>query len=179
MATCPKDNQRRHRRATVGAETRPECYSSTRTVGSCCCAYWIPRDNKPALWVTPGGGVEPGEEIAVAAVRELEEETGLRLSISELGEPVAVCRGDWEFRGIPLYGEDWFFTQHVDTFVPSDSGWDEIEREIHQGWRWWAPDELDDADEPVLPAELADLIRSLHAGVAVGGEPRQLPWKTV
>jgi 8-oxo-dGTP pyrophosphatase MutT (NUDIX family) len=138
-----------------------------------------PRDNKPALWVTPGGGVEPGEEIAVAAVRELEEETGLRLSISELGEPVAVCRGDWEFRGIPLYGEDWFFSQHVDTFVPSDSGWDEIEREIHQGWRWWAPDELDDADEPVLPAELADLIRSLHAGVAVGGEPRQLPWKTV
>jgi len=66
-------------------------------------------DTKPPIWITPGGGVEPGETLAESAARELEEETGLLVEPATLGAPVAVCRGDWEFRGLPLYSEDWFF----------------------------------------------------------------------
>ena len=41
-------------------------------------------DPGKGLWAVPGGAVEPGESLAQAVVRELEEETGLR------GEPRGV-----------------------------------------------------------------------------------------
>ena len=40
--------------------------------------YWTNRD--VGAWMIPKGGVEPGEEPAQAALREFEEETGMRLT---------------------------------------------------------------------------------------------------
>ena len=42
---------------------------------------------RPPRWLTVGGGIDPGEDAATAAVRELYEETGLR--VDAVGEPVA------------------------------------------------------------------------------------------
>ena len=36
-------------------------------------------------WLTPGGGIDDGESLEVAAVREVLEETGLQLAPDELG----------------------------------------------------------------------------------------------
>lgn len=41
--------------------------------------YWTNRDT--GAWMIPKGGVEPGEAPAEAALREFEEETGMRLTM--------------------------------------------------------------------------------------------------
>ncbi|KAI8800887.1 hypothetical protein BJ742DRAFT_60119 [Cladochytrium replicatum] len=41
----------------------------------------------PGVWVPPGGRVERDETLDVAAIREMEEETGIRLSAHPLFEP--------------------------------------------------------------------------------------------
>src|SRR3954447_6388486 len=47
------------------------------------------------VWFLPGGGMEPGEDVATTAARELFEETGLRVRPDALRGPVAVTRGVW------------------------------------------------------------------------------------
>lgn len=136
------------------------------------------QDTKPPMWVTPGGGIEPGESLLGAAVRELLEETGLGVEPEALGEPVAVARGDWEFRGEPWYSEDWYFSLRAERFSPSDAGWTDHEREVHASWRWWTPAELDSTADPVLPAGLAALVRRLTAGDRPA-TPVELPWTTL
>jgi 8-oxo-dGTP pyrophosphatase MutT (NUDIX family) len=135
-------------------------------------------DVKPPVWITPGGGLEEGESPAEAAARELGEETGLVITPKDLGPPVAVTRGDWEFRGTPMYSEDWFFARRTSAFEPDRSRWTALEHELHHDWRWWTPAELERTDELFLPAGLADLARRIAAGEAVA-EPIVLPWLAV
>ena len=97
---------------------------------------------------------------------------------AELGKPVAICRGEWTFRGQPLYSVDSFFAWRTERFEPSTAGWEPLEHEIHAAWRWWSIEELDTTNEAVLPVRLGVVVRLIMQGTT-GPSPVELPWVNV
>jgi 8-oxo-dGTP pyrophosphatase MutT (NUDIX family) len=133
-----------------------------------------PLDPKPPLWITPGGGINPGETPGEAAARELSEETGVVIDPAELGDSVATCRGEWTFRGQPLNTVETFFAWRTDRFELSTTGWEPLEYEVHAAWRWRTIEEIDTTSERVL--RTFGRCRTIdHAGT-IGPSPIDLPW---
>jgi 8-oxo-dGTP pyrophosphatase MutT (NUDIX family) len=124
------------------------------------------------IWMTPGGAAKAGETHAQAAQRELREELGLRVSLRDLGEPVATQRGQFTMRGTCYEAHDQFFVAWVDSFEPDMGGMTEIERELVTGARWWTVAELEKADAVVFPHQLPELVRRLTSS----GAP-DVPWE--
>jgi 8-oxo-dGTP pyrophosphatase MutT (NUDIX family) len=110
------------------------------------------------FWLTTGGGVDDGEDLVDAVIREVREETGFVLTPELLGRPVAEIDTEWSFRGVDYAGIDTVFFARVPHFEIDPSGQDEIEREIILGWRWWSVDELACTLEWIEPVELATLV---------------------
>ena len=112
-------------------------------------------------WFAVGGEVEPGEDPASAAMRELFEETGLR--ISDPGPEIMTRRFAWDFEGSAYDQEEIYFLVQTTGFVPTAAGWSETERATMTGHRWWSIDELRTTNETVYPEGLADVLRQLLA----------------
>lgn len=118
-------------------------------------------------WFTVGGGLQPDEPAEVGAARELAEETGLRLTPEQLGDPVWQEVTDYPFDGRWYRQEQQFFLVRVPAWEVVTEGFDAVERDSIDGYRWWTIAELESTDERFYPVDLPDLLRRvLGAGHA-------------
>lgn len=137
-------------------------------------------DSDPGLpgrrwWITPGGGIDPGETDVAAAAREVEEETGARIEKAQLLGPVLSHRVIHGYTDVVIDQEDVFFACWVPAFEVSVAGHTEQELLTLTAHRWWTRAELATTDEEIWPVELltmwadADLRRR---ETAAGQPPR-------
>lgn len=112
-----------------------------------------------ARWITPGGGVDPGEDHPTAAVRELFEETGL--VVDAVG--TAVWNHDFTVKWDDAdhsTGHAEFYVHLTEHFEPVSTNWTEDEHVDVLASRWWSLNELEATSEPFEPPQLTELIRA-------------------
>lgn len=120
-------------------------------------------DSDPGLvdarwWVTPGGGIDPGESETEAAVREVREETGFDLAPSALLGPVARRHVVHGYSDQVIEQDESFYLAQVDTFDVDVSAHTPEEQITFKGHRWWSTEDLRGSDEWVWPRELEEIL---------------------
>lgn len=118
-----------------------------------------PRLQTPVVrWLTPGGGVEDHESHAEGAIRELFEETGLR--VDSVGEPI------WSIEGQSIFNDGHvqstyseYFVVRTTSFELTNENWMDNEFVDITDVRWWTVEELKSSGEKYSPEPLVDLIQ--------------------
>ena len=118
-----------------------------------------PRLQTPVVrWLTPGGGVEDHETHAEGAIRELFEETGLR--VDSVGDPI------WSIEGQSIFNDGHvqstyseYFVVRTNSFEITNENWMDNEFVDITDVRWWTLEELHTSGEKYSPEPLLEVIQ--------------------
>jgi len=124
-------------------------------------AGWSAENGRPHVWITPGGGLNPGETHERCARRELWEETGI-----ELEPGPCVWTRSHTFRWGEVYVEqrERYFVAHCAAPEISTQNWTPEESVMLSGHQWWSQAEIADSAEAFAPRRLGELLLPILAG---------------
>lgn len=105
-------------------------------------------------WVTPGGGVDPGESDLEAAVRELWEETGLVVDAGALVGPLLTRDVVHGYSDKVVDQTEVFYTVRVPAFEVDTAAHTEEELLTVADIRWWTLADLAGTTDDVWPRDL-------------------------
>ena len=121
-------------------------------------------------WDVPGGGIDPGETYVQAAVREVFEETGLRITEAQVGPPTWRRSATWVRPDHRRVQHEFVVAVRIDRRAPpvaeDRSGWTAEESAEYQETRWWPLEEIVAAasTERFYPGRLPVLLPAFLAG---------------
>jgi 8-oxo-dGTP pyrophosphatase MutT (NUDIX family) len=124
--------------------------------------HFDPEVGLPPRWITPGGGIDAGETVLEAALRELAEETGIQSTPEALGDLIWKTEGRWDWADGQNHHTfvDHFYLLQIKDFELDVSGWTEDEHRDVVEHRWWSITDLKDSGESVSPPGLVEFLAS-------------------
>ena len=116
------------------------------------------------LWITPGGAIEPGETVENALIREIWEETGLRIAAADIDAELWQRQHEFTLGDEHVLQKERYYLIKTNHFEPIASALDAgNESDWFRELKWWEVSRIPDLGSTFAPRSLGLLLRKLIA----------------